>query len=48
MDFVFLLVPMYYPSIMGGWILFTLFYLVVGFLITAHEGKKVKKDLNIK
>ena len=47
MDLIFLFVPIYYPSIIIKWILFVIFYLVVGFFITVHEGKKVKKDLNI-
>ena len=46
-DFAIVLVPNFYPHIVAEWILFVLFYLIVGFLITAHEGKKVKKDLNI-
>lgn len=46
-DFVFLFVPIYYPSIVVKWIFFVLFYLLAGFLITANEGKKVKKELNI-
>lgn len=45
--FVFLFVPIYYPTIIVEWILFILFYLIVGFFITAKEGQKVKKDLNI-
>jgi hypothetical protein len=46
-DFAIVLVPNFYPHIVAEWILFVLFYLIVGFLITANAGKKVKKDLNI-
>ena len=47
MDFVFILVPIFFPKIIVEWILFVIFYLLVGFYITVNEGKKVKKDLNI-
>lgn len=46
-DFAIVLVPNFYPHIVVEWILFVSFYLIVGFLITVNEGKKVKKDLNI-
>jgi len=47
MDFVFILVPIFFPQIIVEWILFVILYLIVGFYITANEGKKVKKELNI-
>jgi hypothetical protein len=47
MDFAFILVPMFFPQIIVEWILFVILYLIVGFYITANEGKKVKKELNI-
>jgi hypothetical protein len=46
-DFAIVLVPNFYPHVIAKWILFVTFYLIVGFLITVNEGKKVKKDLNI-
>lgn len=46
-DFVFILLPIFFPNITVEWILFVLFYLLIGFCITANEGKKVKRDLNI-
>lgn len=46
-DFAIVLVPNFYPKIIFEWILFVLFYLIVGFLITFNEGNKVKKELNI-
>jgi hypothetical protein len=47
MDFVFILVPIFFPNIIVKWILFVVLYLIVGFYITVNEGKKVKKELNI-
>jgi hypothetical protein len=47
MDFVFILVPIFFPKIIVEWILFVILYLLIGFYITVNEGKKVKKDLNI-
>lgn len=43
MDFVFILVPNFFPQFIGQWILFVIFYLIIGFLITANEGKKNKE-----